>query len=273
MRNKGFTLIELLVVIAVIAMLLGLLLPALRSARMQTRAVICGANLKQLYFALSTYDQENKTFPHGFDDAAHGATAPPGGYVGSPIYDKMGWWWFHSVNASLGKDFRQDGIICCPSKRIQDARLISNYLCGNYGVNNSVCKDSPGITGIIGSEFVGDPLGSTQIRNPAGTLLLCDSGYALISWRGACDAGPPYFDNPLRQKVFYLPGLSINAQRVKDNTILSGCEEDAVRGRHPNKTINAVFADGHVTRPAADELFVQEAAGEYLNRSPLWVPK
>jgi len=54
-RTKGFTLIELLVVIAIIALLMGILVPALSSAREQGRRAVCGQNEKNTALGLNLY--------------------------------------------------------------------------------------------------------------------------------------------------------------------------------------------------------------------------
>ena len=136
-------------------------------------------------------------------------------------------------------------------------------------MNRAICKDAAGITGVIGGEFVGTPLGLNQIRRPAETLLIIDSGYSLISWRGATNAPGQPFENAGREGAFYVPGLWINKERI----ILLGHEQDAIDGRHPNKSINVGFADGHISRVNADDLYVEEIDGKYSNRSPLWLPK
>jgi prepilin-type processing-associated H-X9-DG protein/prepilin-type N-terminal cleavage/methylation domain-containing protein len=69
-ERRAFTLIELLVVIAIIALLAGLLLPALVRAKKTTWTVVCKSNLHQIGLALQLYVSDNGFFPFG--DAGNG---------------------------------------------------------------------------------------------------------------------------------------------------------------------------------------------------------
>ena len=100
----AFTLIELLVVIAIIAVLAGLLLPALARARDKGRSAKCQSNLRQLGMAAMMYDEDHQAYPIGWP--------PADGFNGAlfPI-------WYRQLQPYLGRKTNESGrgVFICPS--------------------------------------------------------------------------------------------------------------------------------------------------------------
>jgi len=266
MKRPCFTLIELLVVIAIIILLIAISLPSLKNSRHQAEAVLCSSNVKQLFLGLSMYETENGTFPQGFDDSL--LEPPPGGFPGHFEYDRIGWWWFNYIVDYSQSDSEKDSIVWCPSRTIKIPNLKDNVLCANYGANQSICKSPTIRESLMEFGFVGKPLSSSDVPYPSQTLLIVDSGYSLINWWHVTDV-PPVSPGSTIEDSAYVPGLDIN----KEKTLWAGLEEDAIHGRHPNKTVNVGFLDGNVNRKKADDLLVEKTADNYINKIPLWQPK
>ncbi|MBC8876584.1 MAG: DUF1559 domain-containing protein [Planctomycetes bacterium] len=89
---RGYTLRELLAVVTIIAVLLGLSIPAIQSARERARRTQCSNNMKNLALGLQNYHDTYKMFPMG---VMHSGLAPGGD---PPINGALGpSWWYGTI--------------------------------------------------------------------------------------------------------------------------------------------------------------------------------
>jgi prepilin-type N-terminal cleavage/methylation domain-containing protein/prepilin-type processing-associated H-X9-DG protein len=135
-RRRGFTLIELLVVISIIAVLIGMLVPAVQKVREAASRTQCLNNLKQIGLGLYNYENANKRFPPAFiktsgltSGTAYGISYPDTVWSGLP-----GWGWGtlllpYVEQGGLYNNLRLDQPVWAPANAPYVSMRLSIFLC------------------------------------------------------------------------------------------------------------------------------------------------
>jgi prepilin-type N-terminal cleavage/methylation domain-containing protein/prepilin-type processing-associated H-X9-DG protein len=224
----GFTLIELLVVIAIIAILAGMLLPALSKAKQKAKSIACVNNMRQMSLASRLYaDDSEGRFPYTFQ------------VRGANVFRKA---WFNFIHPYQ----QTTNLLLCPVRTKKFREFLQSYpselpdhAVSNYGMNFRLggC-DWPGTW----SNTDWPPRRDTDVRSPSSTVQLADAGVKPLRTR-----------DPARCVTLTSPektGCWIVHDPVNDAPNSSGVTSDDPNwgGPHPrhNGRSAVAFVDGHI---------------------------
>jgi len=231
--RRAFTLIELLVVIAIIAILAGLLLPALARAKEQGRTARCISNARQMGLALTMYVDDHGVYP-----PLRFPSPNPAMYFG----------WNDALTPYLNKWTNTSSVFRCPSFKFRHAGTIGikvsiDSAVGSYGYNSDSPYALSPTAFITDVDIVSRLVRESQVVAPSQMIALGDS--YLVE----------------RQPEKIMEGmLELQYIPIKFRGKLPSFkhEQKEVNARHAGKH-NVAFCDGHVegikyTRLFADDM-------------------
>ncbi len=239
MNRKHFTLIELLVVIAIIAILAGMLLPALNQARGRARDIKCTGNLKQLGTYMIMYVDDNRnTLPSAYANA--GVAGTVSAYWQDVLYTMNTPGTTTPLESFLNEEKKKPrDVFACPSS---SSSTTKEAMLSHYGINHRGTPD----------EASGNNMAHvlSTVRNPSLRAMLFDIEQK-DSARGKEHA----------------PSAQNRAEITHNNTTLSSYRHRGGKGW------NFTFVDGHVESLTYDEIPVNRLTSTSGERATFWCNK
>jgi type II secretory pathway pseudopilin PulG len=267
-----------LVVIAVIAVLMGILMPALNKAKKQAQSIACQGNLKGYTLATAMYAQENNdnfVNPRKVYFTSDARLPGESISVSSPIHHR---WYNSQVNLNkrpeLGSDFfkylaNAKALICPTFKTLSKSK--GGQISGNvswHGAEDDNLYDpwhNYTMNAYLGPKNVGFVAKTSQVKNPSTVFVFADEGPYRVT---------NYINNGLNDTQLWVVGVG-NEQLCKDtirqyghkNNVKPGPDGygpfvDGVAGFHgaPSGDItagagNCTFVDGHIGPVRREDAF------------------
>ena len=238
-ERKGFTLIELLVVIAIIAVLMGVLMPALRRVREEARIVGCAANHRQWALIMNTMASENDGV---FLDPFHAT----------------GYWYPFELPLKV-RNWKENKIWMCPTTKQfkYDEYGNQNMTPGIYtswGIygqgNTSFSVEQTGINGINGSYGINGYVIKIQGPTHEGGVRADDGWWNFNQFKDA--ANIPLMSDALR---FDLWPLETHAPADNEEAAWSGNNMARTCINRHRGFIGVSFGDGSARKVGLKELW------------------
>jgi prepilin-type N-terminal cleavage/methylation domain-containing protein/prepilin-type processing-associated H-X9-DG protein len=232
-KSRGFTLVELLVVIAIIGALMGLLLPAVQAARGSARRSQCANNMRQIGLAIHQYaDAHQGMFPdvaggHGHEsehEEEELAEAEPPKHDAAEE-DAFAGSWIYSLAPFLEK---VDEVRVCPEDELAEERYEQRRT--SYVLNAYIVREDleDGIHNMY-------DLPSTH--------------KTIVAFEAGSDV---HLDHAESHEWFTPENLSRN--EPPGHAVWNRVKTEIAVDRHQNSVANYLYADGHVSPLAAEQI-------------------